>query len=183
MLYCEGEVVQWRYGGETFLLRRRIEAPIGGNTLRIIDTVENIGPETCPLYILYHFNLGFPAIASGATIQLDGRRMLGPLAMPAPGTPERAECHPSGQQQTGVCLVETPGDAAPGLRMAIKYGTASLPFLQLWRDLRPNCGVVSIEPCNCDRSADGGNGSAPVLAPGQSASFHLEIDVGDLPSP
>jgi hypothetical protein len=33
-------------------LRRCIEAPIGGSTLRIIDTVENLTPQAS----LYHFN-------------------------------------------------------------------------------------------------------------------------------
>ncbi|MCV5755235.1 DUF4432 family protein, partial [Escherichia coli] len=60
VLFCEGEVVQARYGGEALRLRRRIEAPIGGGEIRIEDTVDNLGAEPSPQAMLYHFNLGFP---------------------------------------------------------------------------------------------------------------------------
>ena len=40
--------------------------------------------------------------------------------------------------------------------VSFTYSANSLPFLQLWRDLRPRVGVVSIEPCTAARPADGG---------------------------
>jgi hypothetical protein len=48
VLFCDGEVIQARYGGEALRLRRRIEAPIGGGEIRIEDTVESLGAERCP---------------------------------------------------------------------------------------------------------------------------------------
>ena len=45
MLFCEGEVVEYRYGGEILRLRRRIGAPVGGRTLTIQDIVTNDGAQ------------------------------------------------------------------------------------------------------------------------------------------
>jgi hypothetical protein len=173
LLYCEGEVVQWRHGAETLRLTRRLEAPVGRQTLRIADTVENIGPEPCPLFLLYHFNLGRPAVKSGTTVELGGETLLGPLEMPRIGQPPAAELFPLEAGATAECRVRTPG----GPQVRFRWRGAALPFLQLWRDLRPRCGVLSIEPCNVGRNADGSNGDAPVLAPGETARFEIEIDI------
>ena len=44
VLFCEGEVVAERSSAASMLrLRRRIEAPIGGREIRIVDRVENLG--------------------------------------------------------------------------------------------------------------------------------------------
>lgn len=180
-LYCEGEIVQWRYGGEGICLRRRIEAPIGGSSLRIRDRVENIGPEPISPAILYHFNLGFPAIANGTVVRLDGTQVAGPIALPDRSHPSPATLHPSSNGQWSNCVVETPGDE-DGYRISLRYDARALPWLQLWRDLRPRVGVFSIEPCNIGRADDGMNEQAPPLAPGETVSFELELSVETLSS-
>lgn len=172
-LYCEGEVVQWRHGAETLKLRRRLEAPVGGHALRIVDAVENIGPEPCPLFLLYHFNLGHPAVKSGTTVELGGETVLGPLAMPQAGPPPAAKLFPLQAGATAECRVRPPG----GPQVRFQWRGTALPFLQLWHDLRPRCGVLSIEPCNVGRDADGSNGAAPRLSPGEKARFEIEIDI------
>ncbi len=58
VLFCEGEVTQARHGGEALRLTRRIEAPIGGTSLTILDTVEN---------------LGLPAVAAGESLSFQSR--------------------------------------------------------------------------------------------------------------
>lgn len=180
LLYCEGEVVQWRYGGEGYRLRRRIEAPIGGASIRILDTVENIGVEPAPLAILYHFNLGFPGVAAGTTIALDGRPVAGPLAMPEPGPVAPAIVHASTGKDIAHCRILTPTGDGNALDMEFRWRNDTLPYLQLWRDLRPNCGVVSVEPCSVGRCADGGNEPAAPLGPGESTSFRIELTLDDV---
>jgi hypothetical protein len=174
-LYCEGEIVQWRHGAETFRLTRRLEAPIGGQTLRISDIVENIGPEPCPLFLLYHFNLGHPAVKSGTTVELNGKALLGPLEMPQDGQPPLAELFSLPAGARADCRVHAPG----GPQVRFSWRAETLPYLQLWRDLRSRCGVLSIEPCNVGRNGDGSNADAPILPPGASARFEMDIDIGD----
>ena len=68
VLWAEGEVLQAALFGEQLLLRRRIEADLGGVSLRITDTVTNIGPTPCPHMMLYHCNIGFPVVDAGAEL-------------------------------------------------------------------------------------------------------------------
>lgn len=167
LLYCEGEVVQSRYGGEALRLRRRIEAPVGGNLLRIRDTVENLAGAPTPHAMLYHFNLGYPAVRAGATVALDGADLLGPLSLPETGAPP-ARTWPAAPRAT--CRVATPG-AAGGLELTLSFDAATLPWLQLWRDLRPSAGVLSLEPCTDPLPA-----AAPEpLAPGARREYRLEV--------
>ena len=85
VLYAEGEIVQARLGGEHLRLRRRIEAPVGGNLIRLRDEVVNRGAEPVRQAMLYHINLGFPALATGSRLMLDDELLAGPLTLPRDG--------------------------------------------------------------------------------------------------
>ena len=76
VLFCEGEAMQFRFGDEALRLRRRIEVPIGGGELRIRDTVENLAAEESPQASLYHFNLGYPAVAAGSAVGFGSGELL-----------------------------------------------------------------------------------------------------------
>lgn len=176
LLFCEGEVVQAMHGGEVLKLRRRIEARIGGTALWISDRVENSGPNTQAHSILYHFNLGYPAVQDGTTVELGETRVSGPVrfAMSEAG---RARCHAGGAGEA-VLRTGTGGDA---LTVTFGFDTATLPFLQLWEDLRPHVGVVSIEPVATGLSADGVPDAPIMLAPGERRSYSLSIGFGGTP--
>jgi hypothetical protein len=181
VLFCEGDVVQSRYGGEMMRLHRRIEAPIGGRSVTIRDRVGNIGPEACEHALLYHFNLGYPAIAEGTEISSRSGQLLDPLSLPDSDS-GGAVLFPSDGPEAATCLVRTPtGDGDP-LELSFTYSAATLPFLQLWRDLRPHVGVVSVEPCSCGRDADGTNLPLRLLLPGEECSYRTTVGFGGTPS-
>ncbi len=136
VLFCEGEVTQARIGGEALRLRRRIEAPIGGAVIRIRDEVENLGAAAWPQAMLYHFNLGYPAVMSGSSVRLDDEIVLGPLAMPSNAEPAEAVTLPAANGRT-TAVVSTPIDGAKSLSVSFSFDTRTLPFIQLWQDLRP----------------------------------------------
>lgn len=171
LLFCEGEAVVWRHGAGSHRLRRRIEAPVGGTTLRLRDTVEVIGAEPAPLLALYHFNLGYPAIGEGTEILLDGRRIAGIDTLPEGGAPMPPVVH-SVTEPWATCRV------SGGVAMDFRWRTDTLPWLQLWRDLRPGAGVMSVEPCSAGRRPDGSNEPTPLLAPGERRSFAIDIALG-----
>lgn len=171
MLFCEGEAICWAHGGFGYRLRRRIEAPIGGGSLAIRDRITVIGTEPAPIMALYHFNLGYPMIEDG-TIDLDGDQLAGPLFMPEetvtpavlyPTTGARARC--SARAKAAV--------------LTFQWNTVELPWLQLWRDLRPGACVMSIEPCSIGRCDDGRNAPSPLLKPGSERAFAIDIEVAD----
>lgn len=73
VLWAEAEVVQATVFGEHLVLRRRIEADLGGDEIRLTDRVENAGFRPTPHMIFYHVNLGHPVID-------DGARLVAPIA-------------------------------------------------------------------------------------------------------
>lgn len=156
LLFAEGEVTSAHLGGACFRLHRRIEAPVGGASLTVTDRIENIGPETARMQILYHTNFGYPMVSEATRLCLDGA----PLA----AEDGKSQC------------CSTPGGATadiarpacahwPGAHARIE---SDLPFFQVWRDARPRRNILALEPSNCGRRADGTSGPSTRLAPGES---------------
>jgi hypothetical protein len=172
VLYCEGEVVQEQAGAEHFRLRRRIEAPIGGSTLSIRDSVENLATTAQPQASLYHLNVGYPALDDGTVVEHDGRRRLGPLRLPDGAASREAFSFPVATMDRATCTV-----ACPKMTLELGWDASSLPHLQLWHDLRPGACVLSIEPCTSQRLPGGRSGEEPVLAPGAARSYALDVSI------
>ena len=170
VLVAEGEVVSAHLGRTGFRLVRRIEAPIGGTSLGLLDTIENIGTATAPLQLLYHINLGYPAVAVGTTVSLDGAPVLDA------GTGPSVTCHKlAGSTTTRAEVSRGPLGMWPGFRLTLAVPTASLPFIQLWSDPRPRRGVLAIEPATSERTADGRSRPGPILQPGECWQVRLEL--------
>lgn len=183
VLFCEGEVTQARIGGEALRLRRRIEAPVGGATIRIRDEVENLGASAWPQAMLYHFNLGYPAVATGSVVSLDGETVVGPLAVPENGDPSGAVTLPVAVGRRVSSTVTTPSDGAADLSLAFCFDSATLPYIQLWRDLRPRSGILAIEPCTSARNGDGRSAPEKTIEPGERRAYAVDVTIaGEAPS-
>ena len=181
VLFCEGEVIQARYGGEALRLRRRIEAPVGSREVRIEDTVENLGAEPCPQAMLYHFNLGYPAVRTGTEVRLGSTTLLGPIALPDAGdSPASASWPVAGDLAT--CTVGTPNRAG-SLLLEFSFAADTLPHLQVWRDLRPHAGIVAVEPCTSERGPDARSGQERLLAPGRTRRYAVQVRASGTPPP
>ncbi len=115
--------MQFRFQGEALRLRRRIEVPIGGSEIRITDVVENLGATATPQASLYHFNLGYPAIAPGTTVRLGGKQLFGVKALPDPSADTESVSYPAGDVERAVCTVSTPGAGGDGVNIAFAFAT------------------------------------------------------------
>ncbi|GAB3960225.1 aldose 1-epimerase family protein [Micromonospora vulcania] len=71
VLWAEGEVVQATNFGEHLVLRRRIEADLGGTEIRLTDRVTNAGFDPTPHMFLYHVNVGWPFLDEGTRFVAD----------------------------------------------------------------------------------------------------------------
>ena len=167
-LFCEGEVAQ-----PGFRLRRRIEAPIGGSSLSIVDTVENVGPTPRHQASLYHFNIGRPALADGMIVRQGTRQRLGPLKVP--DAPLGSVSYPVGDGGP-ECTVVT-----PDLEVTFRWDGATLPHLQLWGDLSPGRCVLSVEPCTSERLDGGLSGAERLLAPGATRRYAVQASLAPAP--
>ena len=193
VLWAEGEVLQAALFGEQLLLRRRIEADLGGVSLRITDTVTNIGPTPCPHMMLYHCNIGFPVVDAGSELVYPS----GPgtcvsaasspdyLELTGPSADFVEECYehdmlagPDGL--VGAAVV----NRAIGLGVFQRYERSALPRHITWRQLGTVAYVVAMEPST---NRDAGRfdarqrGELAHLAPGETRRYRLEIGalVGD----
>jgi Domain of unknown function (DUF4432) len=191
VLWAEGEVVQAALFGEQLMLRRRIEADLGGISLRITDTVVNIGPTPCPHMMLYHCNVGFPVVDAGAELvypagpgtcvssarTIDYRELTGPQA----GFVEECYEHDmraGADAMVGAAVV----NRAAGLGVFQRYDPATLPRHITWRQLGTVAYVVAMEPST---NRDAGRfdarerGELAYLAPGEERRYRLEIGALD----
>ncbi|HTB47972.1 MAG TPA: DUF4432 family protein [Acetobacteraceae bacterium] len=175
ILFCEGEVIQARLGAEALRLRRRIESPVAGSSLTITDTVENLANTPCRQASLYHFNLGFPALADGTMVEVRGRTLLGPLRVPDPALPSESVSYPVTDDDPAACTVSTPWPDGGRLQVRFEWSAASLPHLQLWHNLQPRVCVLSIEPCTSARAGGGLSGEEKILEPGESRRYFLRV--------
>lgn len=173
VLFCEGEAMQFRYDGEALRLRRRIEVPIGGQEVRITDRVENLAATETPQASLYHFNLGYPAIAPGSTITLGSKALLRVKKLPDAADDIQSVSYPAGDRVRAICAVSTPTEDGKRLNIAFAFSTDTLPHLQVWHDFRPHACVLGIEPCTSARLIP--PGPEKILKPGEIRCFELSV--------
>jgi hypothetical protein len=166
VLFAEGEVTTAHLSGACFRLHRRIEAPIGRGLVRIVDRVENIGPEEAVMQILYHTNFGFPAMGPDTHVQLNGRSILDGDDSGADGAGHGIRCHDSGPGPFVARLERAGGDGWAGVSVTLMGSGERLPVFQTWRDARANRNILSLEPSNCPRGVDGKSVGGTILAPG-----------------
>ncbi len=173
VLFAEGEIVQWRYNGEHLALIRRIEAPIGGTSLRIRDRVENRGAAPQRHALLYHMNIGFPFLRPGAHLSLDGQRIGVNIDSPDPVRSPEVGCIAVGGSDGRAVL------ASGGARLTLGFASETLPFFQHWHDPRPGSFILALEPCTSMRPEPGSMADEPVLAPGERRSYAIDLSINE----
>jgi hypothetical protein len=187
VLWAEAEVRQVALFAEQLVLRRRIEADLGGLTLRITDTVTNIGSTRCPHMFLYHCNVGFPIVAPGAEIVYPAAEGVcvseasssDYRALTAPRADFVEECYEHDMvPDAGGTVSAAVLNRAIGLGVVQHYGAATLPHHITWRQLGEGAYVVAMEPST---NRDAGRfdaeerGELIMLAPGESRQYRLEV--------
>lgn len=186
-LVVEGEVRQAAPFAEHLVLLRRVEAAVGGRTLRVVDRVRNDGFVPTPLAVLYHVNVGWPLLRPGARLHLPAGRpdaLAGSAAQrdehtvgaPEPGAVEavwgRTLDAAAGRVAAGVTADDVGDGRAAGL--VVSWDAAALPHLAHW--VMPAAGmyVQGLEPSTVP--LPGGPAAAPrLLEPGQEAPLGVDL--------
>ncbi|MFI6350153.1 aldose 1-epimerase family protein [Streptomyces sp. NPDC050560] len=158
VLWAEGEVRQAAVFGEHLVLRRRVEADLGGTEIRLHDTVLNAGFERTPHMFLYHVNVGWPLLDEGARVATGAVRTVwesdsvreqgqGHEVMPAPlpGFVEQVYEHELRAGDDGRHRVRvTNGRIARGLEL--DFDPAQFPHFFQWLNLRSGDYALGLEP-------------------------------------
>lgn len=169
---------------------RTIEAEHGVSRIAVSDVVRNEGFAAVPVKLLYHINLGWPLLDAGAHVQADARpaasgtanttdasaaRWGRDLGAPQPEKPENVDALVAHTGDDGWSVAEL---HAATTVVSVRYRTAELPYLTIWRSEAAGSYALGIEPGTCWPShADGPQeGKAGrMLAPGESFTTRLEI--------
>jgi hypothetical protein len=193
-LWAEGEVRQAAVFGEHLRLRRRIEADLGGNTIRLTDTVTNHGSDATPHMLLYHINLGWPLVDAGS-------RLVAPIArtrfttdsvqaqrvsyqtFPAPraGFVEQVYGHDVVAAEDGRVAVAVVNERLQ-MGVQVDWSATEFPFFFEWLHLREGAYAVGLEPSTHDvggEAAARADGSMIWLAAGEARAYHTNFTVLD----
>lgn len=181
--------------GENLTLSRTVSAVMGESRFRIHDIVANEGFNKTGFMILYHCNIGWPALDAGS-------RMLAPSAKVAPRDPEakngldrwyimdepihqyKEKCyyHDMQPDKNGNVTVAMVNNGFPknGFGVYVTYSKRELPRFVQWKQMGEQDYVCGFEPCNCTvegREKDEALGLLNFLQPGERREFHLEFGV------
>ena len=193
-LWCEGVVVQTAVMSEHLVLRRRIEAEVGGTSLRIVDRIENRGFARTPHMLLYHINAGWPLLDAGARFVAPIRRTrAGNMPRESQRAGYRTQDGPTPRFVQQVFDHEIAADAAGrvptalindalGLGFAVEFDGARFPCLQQWQALGDGVYGFGIEPVTTrwgDRAVAERSGEIVWLEHGESRVYDTRLSALD----
>jgi len=193
-LWAEGEMRQAAVFGEHLRMRRRIEADLGSDSIRLTDTVTNHGFDATPHMLLYHINLGWPLIDEGA-------RLVAPIARtrfstdsvreqrvsyqrfpaPQPAFVEQVYAHDVVSGDDGRLTAAVINERL-GMGFQLDWSSTELPYFFEWLHLREGAYAVGLEPSTHDvggETAARADGSMIWLSEGESRSYHTTFSILD----
>jgi len=180
---------------------RYIKSKLGENKIKIHDVVENIGFESTPHMILYHFNFGFPLLSEHTRITFPSKNITArdkgiPIKgydcyqSPEIGCPERVYYHEldDNKIENNFATVTIKNPQFPSLNheskdnisVRLSWNIETLPNLIQWRMHGAGTYSLGIEPSNCDvkgRINERDKGSLVILEPGEKKQYFLEIAI------
>lgn len=197
VLRLRGTMRESRLFGENLTLTRTVWTMLGEERFWIEDTIANEGFQPAPVMVLYHCNIGWPAVEAGSQVACPSRRFAprddearkdgmdwAALHGPAQGYQERVYFHDMAPDTDGMVtaavLNQALTEGKAGFGVYVKYRQAELPRFTQWKMLGEQAYVVGLEPCNCGvqgRAQDEADGLLQHLEPGQTLSTSLEFGV------
>ena len=180
--------------GENLVLRRTVSTKLGETRFWIHDEVVNEGFNKTPFMLLYHCNIGWPAVDAGSEL-ITPSAQVAPRDAVAADTKEnwnlcdppihqyKEKCyyHDMAADKDGsvTCAIVNDGFAkGDGFGVYVKYNKTQLPRFVEWKQMGEQDYVVGLEPCNCGvegRQIDEELGLLESLKPGEVRQFDLEF--------
>ena len=181
--------------GENLTLTRTVSTKLGERRFWIHDIVTNEGFSTTKFQLLYHCNLGWPAVDAGSELITpsklvaprdaeaeDGKANWWKLDPPVHRYAEKCYYHEMTPARDGTvtCAIINDGfkGSGEGFGVYVKYYKKELPRFTEWKQMGEQDYVVGFEPCNCGvegRDIDAAQGLLHSIRPGESRHFRLEF--------
>ena len=186
-LTVSGEMADTRLYGRNLLLSRTIETALNDKTIRIRDTLTNLGPSSEEFMLLYHVNLGHPLLSEHSRFfssPIEACQTAGvPAAPETIDAPRDDGCEQMyvHKTKTKTCIAGLVNDELE-LGFYLAFETEPLPMLLEWKHFRSGDYVLGIEPCNCNcmgRCKERENGTIPVIGAYQTIRYNLTFGIAD----
>lgn len=193
VLWAQGETRQAAVFGEHLRLTRRVEADLGGDEIRLTDTVRNHGFERVPHMYLYHVNIGWPFLREGTRFEAPIERTVWRsdsvaeqgishlvLPGPQPGAVEQVYEHqlrPDDDGRTRARLVSPD----LGRFFEVEYVAAQFPVFIQWLHLRAGAYTVGLEPSTHRVAGDQAardDGTMTWLEPDEARTYQVTFRMG-----
>ena len=173
--------------GHCLEMKRTISIPVSGAQVRIEDEVRNLTANPEPLFLLYHFNFGFPFLSEalelcfpeGETRARDenaARHMEEHTRIAAPVNNEAEQCYFHLARDTNAEVRLT--NRSLGMTARLRYDTGNLPILTQWKSMRAGDYALGIEPGTSlirGRAEELKNGYDVCLGGYESMTFAVEL--------
>ena len=181
--------------GENLTLTRTVSTKLGERRFWLHDVVANEGFKTTKYMLLYHCNIGWPAVDAGSELitpsrcvaprdaeAQDGKENWWRLDPPIHNYAEKCYAHDMAPDRNGwvTCAIVNDGfkRSGEGFGVYLKYNKKELPRFTQWKQMGEQDYVVGLEPCNCGvqgRQVDETKGLLHSLRPGEHKEVHLEF--------
>ena len=142
--------------GHKLLLTREFECPVGGDEIKMTDTVKNIGDEETPYMILYHFNMGYPLLSENSKVSVKSKGVAPrneranegldkALTMEKPQSGFEEQCYYYDMEE-GYAEIYNP---EIDTKLSLSFDIKELPFFTEWKMMGKGEYVLGLEPGNC----------------------------------
>jgi hypothetical protein len=182
--------------GENLTLTRTVSTKLGERRFWIHDVVANEGFNDTKYMLLYHCNIGWPALDTGS-VMISPSRFVAPRDREAEDGKEnwhkmdppihqyREKCYyhdmvPARDGRVAVALVNDGFARGEGFGVYVKYNKKELPRFVQWKQMGEQDYVIGFEPCNCGvegRQIDEELGLLHTLKAGDRKTVDLEFGV------
>jgi len=190
VLEIAGEARETSALGENLRLARRIRTQLGARSLLLEDRVRNDGHRPTPHMLLYHCNVGFPALGPSSELLLGEGTARARDEVGAAGLAEHRRFEPPRPEATDQVFFHDlrPGtdgrtraaivDRSLGFGVFLRYRAAELPCFAQWKMMASGGYVCGLEPgtnWEAPRRQLAAQGRLRLLAPGEEVRYELEI--------
>ncbi|MGG7519098.1 DUF4432 family protein [Allorhizobium undicola] len=151
----------------------------GEGRVRLADRLVNTGQQAFPAFLMYHMNIGARLFDDG--VRLEGAMLEGGgFGWRFGKEPGGVFCVAAGGEDLAT-LSLGPMASLGGLSLHVAFSTATLPYLQIWRNQKVPANVLGIEPVShdwLDRDVLERSGAFLPLQPGEARDFALQFWFG-----
>jgi len=167
--------------GPNLVLTRTIETAAGSEELRITDVLENRAFRDEPYCMLYHVNVGYPLVDTGARIEGKFKRSMPRNEWAAKQQKKMLEVEEPIDNFEETCYFHETADGVMSLvnRKLGKRFTVRSSFKKFveWKSRASGDYVIGLEPCSCWLDS---HFKYQTLKPGAKATNRLVISVSNI---